>query len=166
MKRKIGLIVNPVAGMGGSVGLKGTDGEMYNRAIELGARPVTPKRTRDVLSHIRNNERITLFVAPGKMGEQYIRSDDMPFIVIGTVVGDTAAEDTKRISEEMVNSGIELLVFVGGDGTARDIYDAISSKIPVVAVPGGVKVFSSVFSVSARAAAEMIEAFVESTDLI
>jgi len=68
MKRKIGLIVNPVAGMGGSVGLKGTDGEMYNKAKELGARPVTPKRMRDVLSHIRNNERITLFVAPGKMG--------------------------------------------------------------------------------------------------
>lgn len=54
MKRKIGLIVNPVAGMGGSVGLKGTDGEMYRRAIELGAKPVTPKRTRDVLSHLRN----------------------------------------------------------------------------------------------------------------
>jgi len=166
MKRTIGLIVNPVAGMGGSVGLKGTDGEMYKKALELGAKPVTPERTRDVLSHIRNRDRITLFVAPGKMGERHVEGTDMSYKVIGKVGRDTAAEDTKRISEEMVNNGIELLVFVGGDGTARDICDAISSKIPVVAVPGGVKVFSSVFSVSARAAAEMIEAFVESTDLI
>ena len=166
MKRTIGLIVNPVAGMGGSVGLKGTDGEMYKKALELGAKPVTPERTKDVLSHIRNKDKITLFVAPGKMGERHVEGTDMPYTVIGRVGGDTAAEDTKRISEEMVNNGIELLVFVGGDGTARDICDTISSKIPVVAVPGGVKVFSSVFSVSARAAAEMIQAFVESTDLI
>lgn len=166
MNKKIGLIVNPVAGMGGSVGLKGTDGEMYNRAIQLGAKPITPKRTKDVLSHIRNNENITLFVAPGKMGERHIRRNDMPFTVIGTIAGDTSKEDTKRISAEMLNNGIELLVFVGGDGTARDIYDSINSKIPVVAVPGGVKVFSSVFAVSARAAAEMIKAFVENTDVI
>jgi predicted polyphosphate/ATP-dependent NAD kinase len=166
MKRKIGLIVNPVAGMGGSVGLKGTDGEMYKKALELGAKPVTPERTKDVLSHIRNKDRITLFVAPGKMGERHVEGTDMPYKVVEKVGVDTSAEDTKRISKKMVNNGIELLVFVGGDGTARDIYDAINSKIPVVAVPGGVKVFSSVFSVSARAAAEMIEAFVESTDVI
>jgi len=166
MKRKIGLIVNPIAGMGGSVGLKGTDGEMYKKALELGAKPVTPERAKDVLSHIRNKDRITLFVAPGKMGERHVERTDMPYKVLGKVGGGTSAEDTKKISEEMVNNGIELLVFVGGDGTARDICDAINSKIPVVAVPGGVKVFSSVFSVSARAAAEMIESFVESTDLI
>jgi len=75
MKRKIGLIVNPVAGMGGSVGLKGTDGEMYEKALELGAKPVTPERTKDVLSHIRNKDRITLFVAPGKMGERHINKE-------------------------------------------------------------------------------------------
>jgi len=91
MNRLIGLIVNPVAGMGGSVGLKGTDGKMYKKALELGAEPVTPKRTNEVLSHIEKKDHITLVVAPG-------------------------------------------------DGTARDVYDAIRSKIPVVAVPAGVKV--------------------------
>jgi predicted polyphosphate/ATP-dependent NAD kinase len=165
MKRIIGLIVNPVAGMGGSVGLKGTDGEMYNKAIELGARPVTPKRTRDVLSHIKKKEHITLFVAPGKMGEMHVQGTEIPYSVIGKLGAGTSAADTKRISWEMVNNGVELLVFVGGDGTARDICDAIHSKIPVVAVPGGVKVFSSVFAVSARAAAEMIETFLETTDV-
>lgn len=65
----------------------------------------------------------------------------------------------------MLDGGIELLVFVGGDGTARDVYDAVGSKIPVVAVPSGVKVFSSVFAVSARAAAEIVDAFIEGTNL-
>lgn len=161
MKKAVGLIVNPVAGMGGSVGLKGTDGEMYKKALELGAKPVAPKRTKDLLSHIENRDGITLFVAPGRMGEEYVTECDIPFTAIGTVGSESSADDTKRISAEMLNKGIELLIFVGGDGTARDIYDAIDSKVPVVAVPAGVKVFSSVFAVSARAAAQMVDAFME-----
>jgi predicted polyphosphate/ATP-dependent NAD kinase len=66
----------------------------------------------------------------------------------------------------MVELGAGLLVFVGGDGTARDIYDAIRSMIPVVAVPAGVKVFSSVFAVSARAAAEMVDACIEGSGFV
>jgi len=165
MKNIVGLIVNPVAGIGGSVGLKGTDGEIYKQALELGAKPVTPKRTQDCLSRIESKDDITLFVAPGKMGEEYVGAFDMPFTVIGAVGGETSAEDTKRIAAEMVNRGVELLIFVGGDGTARDIYDVIDSQVPVVAVPSGVKVFSSVFAVSARAAAKMVDAFVEGTDV-
>jgi predicted polyphosphate/ATP-dependent NAD kinase len=165
MKHKIGLIVNPVAGMGGKVGLKGTDGEMYKKALELGAEPVTPKRTKILLSHIKNKDKITLVVAPGNMGEEYAREFDIPFTVIGMMSKEVSAKDTKRISSEMAKYGIELLIFVGGDGTARDVYDAINSKNPVVGVPAGVKVFSSVFAVSARAAAEMVDAFIEGTDV-
>ena len=165
MRKAIGLIVNPVAGMGGSVGLKGTDGDMYKKARELGAEPVTPKRTNDLLTHIERKDAITLLVAPGKMGERYVAGFDVPFTVIGEIGEETSAEDTKRTAEEMVGRGIELLIFVGGDGTARDIYDAIGSRIPVVGVPAGVKVFSSAFALSARAAAEMVDAFVEGTDV-
>jgi len=165
MKNIVGLIVNPVAGMGGSVGLKGTDGETYKKALELGAQPVTSRRTKDCLSRIESKDDITLFVAPGKMGEKYVEAFNMPFMVIGAVGEETSAEDTKRIAAEMVNRGVELLIFVGGDGTARDIYDAIDSKVPVVAVPSGVKVFSSVFAVSARAASEMVDAFLEGADV-
>ena len=159
--KKIGLIVNPVAGMGGSVGLKGTDGEMYRQALKLGAKPVTPQRTRELLSHIRNKDEVELLVAPGKMGEDYVKNSDISFTVIGKVGEETGAEETKRIAGEMLNSGVELLIFVGGDGTARDIYDALDLKVPAVAVPAGVKVFSSVFAVSARAAAGMVDAFIE-----
>lgn len=165
MKNKIGLIVNPVAGMGGKVGLKGTDGKMYKKALELGAKPVTPKRTKTLLSYIKNKDKISLVVAPGKMGKEYVKAFDIPFTVVGKVGKVVSAKDTKRISSEMVKNGIELLIFVGGDGTARDVYDAINSNVPVVGVPAGVKIFSSIFAASARAAAEMVDAFVEGTDV-
>jgi len=160
MGRLLGLIVNPVAGMGGSVGLKGTDGTMYRKALALGAEPVTPARTRDLLAHIQHKDDVSLLVAPGEMGEQHVEGF-VPFKVVGETGQETSAKDTERIAREMVDRGIELLIFVGGDGTARDICDAIDSRVPVVAVPAGVKVFSAAFAVSARAAAEMIDAFLE-----
>jgi predicted polyphosphate/ATP-dependent NAD kinase len=159
--KKVGLIVNPVAGMGGSVGLKGTDGQLYKRALELGADPVTPGRTEAFLSRIERKDEIALLVAPGKMGADYVKDLDTPFKTVGQIGDETSAADTKRIATRMVAQGAELLVFVGGDGTARDVYDAIDSEVPVVAVPAGVKVYSSVFAVNPRAAAEMVDAFVE-----
>jgi len=163
--KKIGLIVNPIAGMGGSVGLKGTDGKIYKKALKLGAKAVTPRKTKEFLSHIKSRKEISLVVAPGKMGETYVKKFNIIFKLIGQMPKETSAEDTKRVIGEMLNDGIELLIFVGGDGTARDVYDAVDSRIPVVAVPSGVKIFSSVFAVSARAAAEMVDAFIEGTDL-
>jgi predicted polyphosphate/ATP-dependent NAD kinase len=166
-KKTIGLIVNPVAGMGGSVGLKGTDGRMYEKALELGAEPVTPRRTHDLLTHIEQKDAITLLVAPGEMGAKHVADTGLPFTVVGQINGRTTAGDTKAIARQMVDHGVELLIFVGGDGTARDICDAVDSNVPVVGVPAGVKVFSAAFALSARAAAEMVDAFVENTtDLI
>ena len=165
MKRKIGLIVNPVAGMGGSVGLKGTDGDSYKRSLELGARPVTPLRTGDFLAHIRNRADIELVTAPGVMGEVHIGDFGAPATVVGAVTGDTSAQDTRRIAADMVSQGIDLLIFVGGDGTARDICDAVGLTVPVVAVPSGVKIFSAAFAFSARAAAEMVDAFIDGTSV-
>jgi predicted polyphosphate/ATP-dependent NAD kinase len=162
--KKIGLIVNPVAGMGGSVGLKGTDKEMYKKALEMNAKPVTPGRTKEFLSYIKNIENITFFTAPDKMGENYLREFNIKFKVVGFIGGEISAEDTKKIAKDMVKK-IDLLVFVGGDGTARDIYDAVGLKKPVVAVPSGVKMFSSVFAVNPRAAAEMVDSFIKGTDL-
>lgn len=163
--KRVGLIVNPVAGMGGSVGLKGTDGGLYKKALALGAEPVTPSRTEQFLSHIEHKDEIALFAAPGKMGADHVADFDIPFRPVGQIGDETSAEDTKRIAAEMVSRGAELLIFVGGDGTARDVYDAVDSEVPVVAVPAGVKVYSSVFAVNPRAAAKMVDAFVEDGDV-
>lgn len=157
-KKKVGLIVNPIAGMGGSVGLKGTDGQMRHKAVELGATPVTPERARQFLTRIRNSDRIELLVAPGRMGEQCASGSPE---VVGEAGEITTAEDTKRIAREMVSRGVEVLVFVGGDGTARDIQDAVGLQVPVIAVPAGVKIFSAVFAVNPGAAARLVESFLE-----
>ncbi len=153
--KKIGLIVNPIAGMGGSVGLKGTDGEIYKKAIELGAKPTTPQRIEETLTLIKRND-VYFMVAPGKMGEDYITKFDFNYEVASKIGKETNATDTKRIVLEMLKKGIDLLIFVGGDGTARDIYDALGLKIPVVGIPSGVKMFSPVFALSPSAAAEII----------
>ena len=152
---KIGLIVNPIAGMGGSVGLKGTDGEIYKKAIELGAKPTTPQRIKETLSLIKRKD-VLFMVAPGKMGEDYIKIFDFKYEAVSKIGKETNATDTKRIVQEMLEKGIELLVFVGGDGTARDIYDVLELKTPVVGIPSGVKMFSPVFALSPSAAAEII----------
>jgi len=153
--KKIGLIVNPIAGMGGSVGLKGTDGEIYKKAIALGAKPTTPQRIEKTLALVKRKD-VYFIVAPGKMGEDYIKKFDFKYEAVSKIGEETNATDTKRIVGEMLEKGIELLIFVGGDGTARDIYDVLELKIPVVGIPSGVKMFSPVFALSPSAAAEII----------
>ncbi len=152
---KIGLLVNPIAGMGGNVGLKGTDGEMYNKALELGAEPITPVRIREVLNLITRQD-IKFLVPQGNMGEDYIKDFNFDYKIIGKTNTKTTDEDTKKLARQILDEGADVLIFVGGDGTARNILDAVGTKIPLVAVPSGVKMFSSVFTFSPRAAAEMI----------
>ncbi|MFX1313871.1 MAG: ATP-NAD kinase family protein, partial [Promethearchaeota archaeon] len=161
--KRIGLIINPIAGMGGSVGLKGTDGQIYKKALKLGAKPSTPLRIRELLSHINNKNEIFMLVAPGKMGADIVEGRGIKFKVIGEIGKETSAEDTKKIAIQMFRENIDLLIFCGGDGTARDIYDAIGLDIPVIAIPAGVKMFSSVFALNPRAAAELIDKFIEGT---
>lgn len=161
--RKIGLIINPIAGMGGSVGLKGTDGDIFKKAIKMGAEPITPDRTRSFLSNIKTKGKIHLLVAPGNMGGNIVKETSINFEIIGDINQETTAEDTKKIAKMMKQQNIELLIFCGGDGTARDIYDAIGLSIPVVAIPSGVKMFSSVFAINPRAAAEIVNKFIKET---
>ena len=165
-RKTLGLIVNPVAGMGGSVGLKGTDGELYEEALKLGAEPVTPDRTASFLSHLEHRESIRLLAAPGEMGADHVEGLDLDTTVVAEIGHETSAQDTKRIARQMMAKGADLLIFVGGDGTARDICDAVDAQIPVVAVPAGVKVYSGAFALNPRAAAELVDAFVEGSGVL
>lgn len=165
LKRKIGLIVNPIAGMGGSVGLKGTDGEMRQRALALGASPVAPGRVREFVDRLTCGKRISLLLAPGVMGADYLGAADVTTQVVGELSGETSPADTRRIAREMLEQSVELLVFVGGDGTARDICDAIGTQVAVVGVPSGVKVYSAAFANSVHGAASLVDAFVDGADL-
>ncbi len=153
----LGFIVNPIAGMGGAVGLKGTDGpEVLKRAIELGAKPVAPERARKFLMELQPlKEKIRLVAAAGLMGEDEARECGFNPVVIGERKEETTPEDTRRAAAEMKKLGVDLLVFCGGDGTARDVLDAVDMDIPVLGVPTGVKMHSAVFAVNPKAAARI-----------
>lgn len=161
MARQIGLIVNPIAGMGGSVGLKGTDGDVYAEAVRLGARPVSPARTLDFLTYLGSTDGLAFAAAPGAMGLDYLQAADMVGRRVGSVGAQTSRQDTVSIARTMLDEGVELLVFAGGDGTARDVAEAVELNVPVIGIPSGVKIFSPVFALSARAAADMLAAFRE-----
>jgi len=159
--KKAGLIVNPIAGMGGAVGLKGTDGDVSKIAIKMGATPIAPDRVHQFFSHFEKKQQVLLLIAPGEMGADLIINKGMKIEIIGEIGKETSAEDTKRITNQMVENGIEVLIFCGGDGTARDIYNTIGLKIPVIAIPSGVKTYSPVFTLNPRAAAQILDKFLE-----
>ena len=164
--KKLGLIVNPIAGMGGRVGLKGTDGDdVYQRALSLGAEPQASHRAEEALSVIANaNQDMVLVTCTGAMGEDAVRCYGLSPILVEGISQDgrrTTADDTRRAVYEMQRMGVDLLLFAGGDGTARDICDAMSAsdhsavRIPALGIPAGVKMHSGVFALSPRKAGEI-----------
>jgi predicted polyphosphate/ATP-dependent NAD kinase len=159
--KTLGLIVNPVAGMGGAVGLKGTDGRaVLKKAVSLGAKPIAPARAEFFLSELKFADRkIRLVVGAGNMGEEEAISCGFACTVFGKRKKETTAEDTREIARKIADAKANLLVFCGGDGTARNILEAINIDIPVLGVPTGVKMHSSVFAVGTKAAAKIAMGF-------
>ncbi len=159
---KLGFVVNPIAGMGGSVGLKGTDGEeILEKARQQGARPVTPARGAKALEALKSVSPDTdLLTYPGEMGEDVARKCGWDPIVLGSITpGKTTAGDTKRAVEEMTREKVDLVLFVGGDGTARDVLESAGATVPVLGVPGGVKIFSAVFANTPEDAGKLAGSF-------
>jgi predicted polyphosphate/ATP-dependent NAD kinase len=99
------------------------------------------------------------------MGADHAASAGFDYQVVGSISGQSSKHDTRAIARQMLEAGAELIVFAGGDGTARDLSDAIGVELPVVAIPSGVKIYSSVFAYSPRAAAGLLDAFVQGTDV-
>ncbi len=161
----LGFLVNPIAGMGGAVGLKGTDGPATLReALKKGAKPVAPIRAREFLAPLpAHSTRFSMLTAPGIMGAEMAESVGIAHQVVGRIGRKTSARDTARISRLMKRRKVDLLVFCGGDGTARDILKGTGNNLPVLGVPAGVKVYSSVFAINPRAAAETTLQFLNGT---
>jgi predicted polyphosphate/ATP-dependent NAD kinase len=155
--KTIGFIVNPVAGMGGAVGLKGTDGKaILNQAIVLGAKPIAPQRAETFLSQlIEAKGSLKLIVGAGDMGQNQTENCGFSCKVVGENKKETTSEDTQNIAKSIVGEGVDLLVYCGGDGTTRDILKVVDLKVPVLGVPTGVKMHSAIFAVSPLAAARV-----------
>ena len=165
----LGLIVNPISGMGGSVGLKGTDGnDILTKAIELGAKPNALNRTKELLKELTSiKPRLKFYTCPGNMGEYILKETEFDYETITHPlyenvkdIFDTTADHTKIAAKKMQGiKELQLILFVGGDGTARDMVSAIDKSKPCLGIPSGVKIYSSVFSINPRLASSIIMQF-------
>jgi predicted polyphosphate/ATP-dependent NAD kinase len=172
---RLGLLVNPDAGLGGRLGLKGSDGQA-EYARSQGAEDRSGPRVKDALEYFSNLHRdkseIKWFTSQGRMGTDWISED----IEIGEIItihqslGSTKASDTSDLVISLLESDIDLLLYAGGDGTTRDIISVLDaekkSEIPVIGIPCGVKMHSGCFASSPKAGAEVLSAWLNDDLLI
>lgn len=179
---RLGILVNPIAGMGGRVGLHGTDGPALDEARELGAEPVSPLRTRRTLTRLLRTlaagdeggaPSITVLAPAGPMGGTLLDELGWPYQPLPVPEpGRTTAADTRRLVRAMAEQGVTLLLFAGGDGTARDVAAALAAAavrpvpVTVLGVPAGVKMHSSVFATTPEAAADIAAAYLAAPDRV
>lgn len=160
----LGFIINPVAGMGGRVALKGTDGEAtVNEAIRLGARPTAAERAAKALGRlVASLPQVDVMTVAGPMGEQVVREAGIrPRVLDMPHAGPSTGVDTRKAARSMTDEGVDLILFAGGDGTARDILDASDGRVPMLGVPAGVKMHSAVFGTTPANAGHLAALFLQ-----
>jgi len=163
---KLGFVINPYAGIGGAVGLKGSDGPaIVEQALARGALPQAQKRARAAMQKLSLDRGVlsgaNILTAAGNMGEDVLHELDLPCDAVYQGEQQTSAADTKNAIRLFVKQQVDLIVFAGGDGTARDVLDVLSdelkSDIPVIGIPAGVKIHSAVYAVTPSHAGELIQ---------
>ena len=165
---KLGLIVNPIAGMGGKVALKGTDGQaVLAMAREKGAVPeANSKAERALRLLMPHREQIMIYTASGDMGESLCRKLELPYTVVHTQsLHETSPLDTMAAAKNIAAASVVLLLFAGGDGTARNICEAIGESVPVLGIPAGVKIQSAVFALDPESAGMVAATTAQGTEM-
>jgi predicted polyphosphate/ATP-dependent NAD kinase len=162
-KMKIGLLINPLAGIGGAVALKGSDGAaIVDEAFARGAHPQAAQRALEALRHIGDGIALPVFTVGGDMGEAVLEKLGLVVqVVYQPAASITAAEDTRRAAAALCAHGIDLLLFAGGDGTARDVLDGLEAvgcagTQTVIGIPAGCKIHSAVYAVNPQQAGELV----------
>jgi predicted polyphosphate/ATP-dependent NAD kinase len=154
---KLGVVVNPLAGIGGPLALKGSDGaaivdQARSRGLALTAGPRTSEALRQL-----SDKRCTVYCFAGEMGADVVRDAGFEPVIVGAAQSSPSnAEDTINAAKRLHEVGVDLIVFAGGDGTARDIYRALGDSVAVLGIPAGVKMHSGVYAVSPQAGGEII----------
>ena len=163
MQFKLVLIVNPVAGLGGSVALKGSDGEdTAAKAIALGAEPKSNSRTKAALEVlVPHQSNITIYTVNDEMGEQTAKALGFNTQVVYQSNSPTTSDDTEAAARLLQQQGVDLILFAGGDGTARNICHAVEDSVPVLGIPAGCKIHSGVYAITPKAAGRVVEMLVK-----
>ena len=165
---RVGVIVNPDAGLGGKLGFKGSDGRA-EEARAAGAQDRAGPRMEqclnkftELLASSLNRAKITpeIVTWSGRMGGTWLGEND--FTSIGNSPESTTAGDTAKLIKELLENNVDIIVYAGGDGTTRDIVNALDgNETPIVGVPGGVKMHSGCFATTPNAAAEVLLSFLQ-----
>ena len=165
---RLGLVINPMAGIGGAVGLKGSDGsEIVARAMGRGAQPHAQERALAALSQFSDFAPAPVYTAGGPMGQDVLNQAGVAGEVVYRPAGDTTtAADTVNAVSALCERSIDLLLFAGGDGTARDVLDALKrhgseSSLTVVGIPAGCKIHSAVYAVSPTRAGDLVAGLIK-----
>ncbi|MFD2289163.1 NAD+ kinase [Pedobacter petrophilus] len=162
--KTLGLVVNPFAGMGGGVGLKGTDGsDILEEARRRGAQPLSGERAVRALTRFaKSATSFRLLTGSDDMGENAARAAGLePIVVHRSTLGASGPADTRAAAAAMALWPVDLLIFAGGDGTARDILDAVDDRVPMLGIPAGVKMYSAVFGTTPENAGNLVSLFLE-----
>ncbi len=158
---RLGLIVNPLAGLGGSVGLKGSDG-VAAEALARGAEPQALLRAQTALQELLPyKDQLQLYTVAGDMGETLCQQLGFTYHICYQPASSlTIADDTEQAAVAIAAEGVDLLLFAGGDGTARNVCRVVSEQATVLGIPAGVKIHSGVYAISPSAAGKLVSRLV------
>lgn len=159
-KFKLGLVINPIAGIGGSVALKGSDGEgIAEQAIALGATAKSNARASlalEILLPYKDN--IVIYTVANDMGESTAQALGFSTeLIYQPKQAVTTEADTETAVKGLIEEGIDLLLFAGGDGTARNVCHIVNDNFPVLGIPAGCKIHSGVYAITPKAAGRVVE---------
>jgi predicted polyphosphate/ATP-dependent NAD kinase len=180
---RVGLLINPYAGVGGPLALKGSDeipsdvrAELHAQAqasespaqrrvlafleaLNLSLCTVTSTEISLSRQHLLPVISVQWVSIDGALGGAVLKQAGCSYEALPlTIEQPSTAFDTQALALAIKAAGVDLLVFAGGDGTARDVCTAIGMQIPVLGLPAGVKMHSGVFAINPKAAAEVLAA--------
>jgi len=165
---RVGIIVNPDAGLGGRLGFKGSDGRA-EEARSAGAQDRAGPRMEqcfnkfvELLASGLNRTKTTpeIITWSGRMGGSWLNENK--FTSIGNSPDKTTADDTAKLVGELLDNNVDIILYAGGDGTTRDIVNTLAgNQTPILGVPGGVKMHSGCFATTPNAAAEVLLSFLQ-----
>lgn len=168
MKKKIGLLINPIAGLGGKAGFKGSDNLKHQQqAMEKGYQKCSARRAEECFHQIPDlADQVSFYAPAGEMGGAVLEKLNLPYQTIYAPKDSvTSVSDTLDVLQCFLDQQVDLILFCGGDGTARDVCGKIGLSLPVLGIPAGVKMYSGCFAVNPLAAGQLLRNFLLDTPL-